>query len=138
MKIYFFHILYIVKPFFKALWEIEARPVALNFQIQWFSVSSILQFQLRSKIDSRKLLRLIIGSYLTELTFLKEMRMFSRNFNHHWSVDKKKNKFPGPLRKQIFGLDSIQHYSNFISLIFCVSSKHFLNLYGKYKAGQLR
>ena len=137
MKIYFFHILYIVKPFFKALWEIEARPVALNFQIQWFSVSSILQFQLRSKIDSRKLLRLIIGSYLTELTFLKEMRMFSRNFNHHWSVERKK-KFSDCPRKQIFGLDSIQHSSNFISLPFCVSSKHFLNLYGKYKTGQLR
>ena len=137
MKLFFFHILYIVKAFFGALWEVQARSVVLNFQIQWFSVSSILQFQLRSKIDSRKLLRLLIGSCLTELTFLKEMRMFSRKFNHHWRVESKKH-FSDCLRKQIFGLDSIQHYSNFISLTFCVSSKHFLNLYGKYKEGQLR
>ena len=95
------------------------------------------QFQLRSKIDFRKLLRLLIGSCLTELTFLKEMRMFSRKFNHHWSVGRKRN-FSDCLRKQIFGLDSTQHYSNFISFIVCVSSKHFLKLYGKYKEGQLR
>ena len=36
-----------------------------------------------SKIDPRKFSPLLIASFLTEVTFLNEMTIFSRNVNHH-------------------------------------------------------
>ena len=62
----------------------------LNFQILWFCVSSILHVWFRSKTDCRKLSCLLIGSTLTELTFLKKMRIFSREFNDHWKCKEQK------------------------------------------------
>ena len=45
------------------------------------------------KIGSRKLWSLLIGSFLTELTFLNQMGIFSRNLNHHWRCREQKENF---------------------------------------------
>ena len=47
-------------------------------------------FSLAQKIDSRKPSRLLIGTCLTELTFLKEIRMFSGKLDHHWKYREQK------------------------------------------------
>ena len=47
----------------------------------------------RSKIDSRKLSSSLIGSFLTELTFLNQMSVFSRNWNHRWKCREQKENF---------------------------------------------
>ena len=41
-------------------------------------------FSLDQKIESRKLSSALIGSFLTELTFLNQMSLFSRNWNLDW------------------------------------------------------
>ena len=51
-----------------------------------------MHVQFRSKIDSRKLSSSLIGSFLTELTFLKQLSNFSRNSNNRWKCrDQKEN-----------------------------------------------
>ena len=66
----------------------------LKLQPERFWVSSILHVQFRSKIDSRKLSQSLIGSFVTEETFLKQMSIFFRNSNLCWKCrDQKKKKF---------------------------------------------
>ena len=52
-----------------------------------------MHVQFRSKIDSRKLSPALIGSFLTEQTFLKQISFFFRNSNLCWKCrDQKKKK----------------------------------------------
>ena len=46
-----------------------------------------------SKIDCRKLSTLLIGSFLTELTVLNQMSIFSRNLKIHWKCREQKENF---------------------------------------------
>ena len=39
---------------------------------------------LDQKIDPKRVLSSLLGSYLREITFLNQMSVFSRNWNHHW------------------------------------------------------
>ena len=52
-----------------------------------------VSWMFRSKIDSRQFSLLLIGSFLTELTLLNQMSIFSRNLNHHWKCREQKESF---------------------------------------------
>ena len=49
-----------------------------------FLGKTISHIWFRSNFGFRKLSTLLIGSFLRNLTFLSQMRSFSRNLNHHW------------------------------------------------------
>ena len=56
-------------------------------------VKSILHIQFRWKIDSRKLSLTLIGSFLTEPTFLNQMSLFLAIQKITWSLESKKKIF---------------------------------------------
>ena len=60
-------------------------------QISCIKVSSLMILrkhcfacQTQVKVDFRKLLTLLICSFLMEITFLSKISSFSKNVNHHW------------------------------------------------------
>ena len=55
------------------------------------TVSCNIQF--RTKPDSRKLSPPLVGRFLTGLTFLNQVSIFSRNWNHHWKCRGEKENF---------------------------------------------
>ena len=68
-------------------------------QVSWVKLPNLMVLckqyfdSKRSKINSRKLSPFLIGSFLTELTFLNQMSNFSKNLNHHWKCREQKENF---------------------------------------------
>ena len=89
----FWHFVYYqsISPIFKENIKHVSCVKIPNFTVS--RVSSILHVQFRSKIDSRKLSPSLIGSFLTEITFLNQMSNFSRNSNHRWKCRDQKEDF---------------------------------------------
>ena len=58
-----------------------------------FFFSSNLHVEFRSNIYSKKLPPSLIGRFLTELTFLNKMSIFSRNWNHGLKCRERKENF---------------------------------------------
>ena len=66
-----------------------------------------MHVQFRSRIDSRKLSPSLIGSFLTEQTFLKQMSIFFRNSNLCWKCRDQKKKISDNLVHNILELYNV-------------------------------
>ena len=66
-----------------------------------------MHVQSRSKIDSRKLSSSLIGSFLTEQTFLNEMSFVFRNSNLCWKCRDQKRKISDNLVHNILELYNV-------------------------------
>ena len=80
--------------------------------LEWLCVSSILDISFRSKIDSREFAPLLIGRFLTELTFLNQMNIFFKNLNHHWKCRDQKENFQTILVIIFWNFTMFQYRSN--------------------------
>ena len=52
-----------------------------------------MHVQYRSQIESRKLSSSLIRSFLTELTVLNKMSVFSKNWTHDWKSSEQTENF---------------------------------------------
>ena len=52
-----------------------------------------MHVKFRLEIDSRMVSLSLIGTFLTKLTFLNQMSVFSRNWKHHWKCREQTENF---------------------------------------------